>query len=332
VDPKKMWYQTGWFLLPQILITFTPLWWFSVVAAGLLFAWWLAWNLHYARSLASRGRSPRRVTGDRRVSLQVTVVLLVTLACALTAGLVPIDYLGTPASPLACAAVVVLLLVYGSSVFDWYYIRPRLDGVVIHPPCQTSGDPVWIGVTQKWFANRSICDILCSAGGGMGFVFACYWIYSAFGPISQLPPIVRILLSLAGGIAGAGGKILVGNKNPWVALRHNSISPPNYALGTDVYDGPGPRGFIRDVSAHQVTLVRWLVRANDWKIDPVSLVDMRDQRFQFGKQNRCSEDECRGYNRVKSPAKPSDDPAETNECEWSKERFQAQERKKLLVI
>jgi hypothetical protein len=48
--------------------------------------------------------------------------------------------------PAAFAALA--FLVYASSLVDWYFVRPRVDGVVRTPPCRSSRDPVWSFVTR----------------------------------------------------------------------------------------------------------------------------------------------------------------------------------------
>ncbi|HMJ96371.1 MAG TPA: hypothetical protein VK486_10990 [Thermoleophilaceae bacterium] len=58
--------------------------------------------------------------------------------------------------------VVSLMLVgwLASSHVDWYYIRSRVDGVVTKPPCRTSRDTMWKGVTRKWYIHRGVASLL----------------------------------------------------------------------------------------------------------------------------------------------------------------------------
>jgi hypothetical protein len=105
--------------------------------------------------------------GDRAIGLQLSVSYLVpTLlgGALLLAGLSVDPDLGPFQPPevqgLVGVIAVTLTSWLASSHVDWYYIRPRIDGVVVAPPCQTSRNSMWKGVTRKWYIHRTFASVI----------------------------------------------------------------------------------------------------------------------------------------------------------------------------
>ncbi len=129
-------------------------------------AWALVLNHAYARKLGAQARTPRRMAGDRAIARQM-------LLSYLAPGVVAVVLLAsgwdvaTGVGPLSEAEVQALVGVVGvtvvawlaSSHVDWYYIRPRIDGVVGEPPCRSSRDTKWKGVTRKWYLHRTAASL-----------------------------------------------------------------------------------------------------------------------------------------------------------------------------
>lgn len=128
--------------------------------------WWLALDFLYARALGMRGRTARRRTGDHAVALQVSIgygMPMLASSAFLVWGWKTSPAIG-PVSANEVQAIVgtvgaMLVVWLGSSHLDWYYIRPRIDGVVCEPPCRTSQDSKWKGVTRKWYIHRAIATL-----------------------------------------------------------------------------------------------------------------------------------------------------------------------------
>ncbi|WP_445149508.1 hypothetical protein [Baekduia sp. Peel2402] len=57
------------------------------------------------------------------------------------------------------AFMALWFCVFASSLVDWYWIRPQVDGVVTEPPCRTSQQPRWEQVTRGWHGHRAVAHI-----------------------------------------------------------------------------------------------------------------------------------------------------------------------------
>jgi hypothetical protein len=60
-----------------------------------------------------------------------------------------------------CGAVAVAA-VFISSLIDWYWILPRVAGVVCPAPCEAPGHEYWTYLTNHWIFHRVIAELLVS--------------------------------------------------------------------------------------------------------------------------------------------------------------------------
>jgi len=157
-----MWIQAGCLAVALALVGVTPAHRVSLALAATLVIWWLAFDSAYARNLNGARRSPGRSSADRHVTWQV----LAAVGCGFAAGVLgaasdEVRVWHDVALSVCFAAFAALaFLVYASSLVDWYFVRPRVDGVVRTPPCRSSRDPVWSFVTRMWFLHRAVVQLL----------------------------------------------------------------------------------------------------------------------------------------------------------------------------
>lgn len=60
-----------------------------------------------------------------------------------------------------CGAIAVAA-VFLSSLIDWYWILPRVSGVVCPAPCEAPGHEYWTFLTNHWIFHRVIAELLVS--------------------------------------------------------------------------------------------------------------------------------------------------------------------------
>lgn len=128
--------------------------------------WCLMLRHKYLRDITGEGAAlpPRRAELDRIVATDAVLWLLAALFVCLVFivhRLDPAQWLLTlkdTALPLTIAGVFV----YGSSLFDWYLILPRVSGQLGHRPCRTAEEEwftfpsTWKEVTRWWYIHRAV--------------------------------------------------------------------------------------------------------------------------------------------------------------------------------
>jgi hypothetical protein len=150
----------------------------------------------------------------------------------------------------ACGALFAVVLV--SSLIDWYYIRPRIDGVVCDPPCLASKDHKgpWKRVTRRWYIHRGLAT----------FAYILFAIAVAVIVLLMLIREDHAAAELIGGISGIAGLLLI------FAASYRSELPtaakwalsPGFYLGDDLtYEGAQrtKRGYVLHVAIPVVKLV-----------------------------------------------------------------------------
>ena len=228
----------------------------ALAAAGLLWALFL--NRRYARNLGARGRTARRKEGDRAIAQQLSIsyVAPLVVACGLlSTGLDGKTELG-PFSAAEIQAIVtssaaMLVVWLGSSHTDWYFIRPRIDGVFGDPPCQSSRDTQWKGITRKWYMHRTIAT-LASMLWAIGIALIVTVMLdrewpSAITELGGFAAIVSVALWLMRSEISSAG------------ATSGAIRSPRYWLGDDLAyetDQWKRRGFVLHVAVPMTKLVR----------------------------------------------------------------------------
>jgi hypothetical protein len=172
-----------------------------VLAAGgllALFGFWM-WRKYQGDVLLAKTEVPKHrdrldllVAGDARAALLAPLVL--AIFAAVRSPTVP----RTPTYVLDAVATiaVVLVVVYGSSLFDWYVTLPRMTGLLGPRPCRRDErfktfPKTWREVTRWWYFHRMVA----------GFVLV-YGVALALGMV-------------AAGVTGAS--------SPWVDLSFTAV-------------------------------------------------------------------------------------------------------------
>jgi hypothetical protein len=209
----------------------------------------------YRSKLAGAERTDERLADDREVARQVA---LVVFAAAVFTGASLL--LGTPAlwrePRLSVGAVAFAAFwagIYAASLFDWYYVRARRDGVVVPPPCKPS-DVNWSNVTRAWWANRCLAVALCYAAGICASVAVGL---SALGDTGDSKAAVASLVVAAMVAATTVIRIFYGNLAAvGTAVSSCALSPPDIALGDRLVGPPGfVGGYVWSIGLEGITVV-----------------------------------------------------------------------------
>jgi hypothetical protein len=244
-------------LLSAMIVFADPLAAAWIAAIGVLAA--VSLNASYARALDDRGRSRRRMVGDRWVARHIALGLIAPLLAAVAALVAGHDprariwgFTHNETAALLIIGASLLVIVLGSSLIDWYYIRPRIDGVVGAPPCRAedSENGKWKRVTRRWYLHRGIATLA----------------YMAFA--IGVAVVVMIMLvrehpaaaAVVGGISGIAGLLLIfaGSYRSELPTVAKWVLSPAFALGADLtYEGYGgmKRGYVLHVAVPVVKLV-----------------------------------------------------------------------------
>ncbi len=229
--------------------------WVSAIALAAV----TALNAGYAHALGKLGRSPRRIQGDHLVAAYTGVGLAAPLTAALLAQLADarpgiafwgFKHLEIEALLAACGSLFVVVLV--SSLIDWYYIRPRIDGVVCDPPCLASKDHKgpWKRVTRRWYIHRGLAT----------FAYILFAIAVAVIVLLMLIREDHAAAELIGGISGIAGLLLIfaGSYRSELPTAAKWALSPGFYLGDDLtYEGAQrtKRGYVLHVAIPVVKLV-----------------------------------------------------------------------------
>lgn len=190
-------------------------------------------NGGYAHSLGRKGRPARRRHGDRWVARYVAfgfgVPFVIAVALDL-AGYDPSvhvwDFTVAEISTLAIAGGTLFVLIMLSSLIDWYYIRPRIDGVVCAPPCRSSGADNWKGPTRWWFLHRGIATL----------AYMAFALVVALVIMLMLVRVHRTAAGVIGGVGGIAGLLLIfaGQYRSELPTVARFVLSPAYCLGDNL--------------------------------------------------------------------------------------------------
>lgn len=142
----------------------------ALALAGLVFAAGLCLDALYTRqqrTIAPEVRSASRRRSDRL--MRCVYLLAGLLPVATAAGLHAARVADAP-SPLVTTLLLIVsiaaCLILISSIVDWFWILPRVTGLVRLPPWASPGDPAWRGVTSLWLFSRSVTALVLSLSAG----------------------------------------------------------------------------------------------------------------------------------------------------------------------
>jgi hypothetical protein len=114
---------------------------FVVIACAVLAAYWLVVKSEYAYRTRDYERTKDRFTGDRVIAVAALLEVAVPALLVWLGGqyeglrLLALGDWGVP-NEVAIAAAILLANLHVSSLIDWYWIRPRRDGIVGDPVCR----------------------------------------------------------------------------------------------------------------------------------------------------------------------------------------------------
>jgi hypothetical protein len=206
VNPRTIRWQACVTVPLLLLVTFIASPRVTGWLAGAALLAWLALNVGYAHSLQDRGRPPRRRHGDRWVARYVAFAFGIPLLVAVATHLADYephvrlwDFSVAETSALFIDGGVLFTLVTVSSLIDWYYVRPRIDGVVCEPPCRSSGSDRWKQPTRWWFLHRGLAALAY-----MGFA-----IVIALVVVLMLAREHKTAQAVVGGVGGLAGLLLI---------------------------------------------------------------------------------------------------------------------------
>jgi hypothetical protein len=219
----------------------------------------LGLNVAYASALGSHGRPQRRIAGDRLVVscagvalLAPLIVLVAALARGWSPSFAPWGFRHAELAALAVATAFLFVVILLSSLVDWYYIRPRIDGVVCTPPCRATEAEKsdWKRVTRRWYLHRGLATLT-------------YIGFALFVAVVVMIMLVRehpAIAAVVGGVSGIAGLLLIfaGSYRSELPTVAKLVLSPAFALGDDVsYNGSGARqrGYVLHVSVPVVKLI-----------------------------------------------------------------------------
>ncbi len=259
MNPRTMLWQAlaSLTLLGVVMVFGDPL--ATVWLAGIGLCAAVALNASYAHALGKLGRSKRRMLGDRRVAAHIAYGLALPFLAGVTASalghhphLALWGFTHAECTALLMAAGALIVAVFTSSLVDWYYVRPRIDGLVCAPPCRASASEKgpWKRVTRRWYLHRGLATLA----------------YIAFA--ITVAVIVMIMLArehpaaaaVTGGVSGIAGLLLIfaGSYRSSLPAVARWVLSPEFVLGDDLkYEGYGgeKRGYVLHVAVPVAKLV-----------------------------------------------------------------------------
>ncbi|MGH7882940.1 MAG: hypothetical protein ACREN8_08555 [Candidatus Dormibacteraceae bacterium] len=167
------------------------------------------------------------------------MVGIVSLVYAHIHGATPLDWIPNEARMTAAVlfAGIIAVWIYVATLIDWYYILPRVSGIVRLPPCRSSKDTEWITVTRVWVANRwSATAIGCIVCGAIMIGAVVYYFTGISGGLDEKEQLTISLGSFGTALFGAG--VGVGIQLKLLDSLDDMLNPTN-AVGDLVVDHSG---------------------------------------------------------------------------------------------
>jgi hypothetical protein len=265
MNPTFMWVQAICLALACAILALTPAHLESLLLAVLLAVHWLLMSASYAHALGGRRRSageddgPDRERQDRRVRWQVVVAVAVGLAAGAAGPHLQQLWLWHDRTLLTiCFGALGALswVIYASSLIDWYYVRPRIDGVVRRPPCLSSGDETWGDVMRLWYLHRAIAEFLAIVAVITAF---SSFVGAVIAGTGTLPTAAAVALP-----TGAAGALVLLTQTALSTLRHRALNRPWVWIGDELRDGGGWRAYVLHLTMSGVVVSVWDPRRRSW--------------------------------------------------------------------
>lgn len=130
----------------------------GVVAGGIVL-FGASLDVAYMRERKPERLRAHRVKLDRVVREQLLVIGLAGVALAVVlsvTGYAPLERVGRLIEALIVGLTVAIGAIYSSALVDWYWVLPKVSGVVGKAPCEAPGQERWAGVTNIWLFHRGV--------------------------------------------------------------------------------------------------------------------------------------------------------------------------------
>ena len=164
---------------------------------------------------------------DLKVAVSILIAGIAPLAIGLvTHGRVVLVWIPHPARLAAVLVMAGLIAasIYVATLIDWYYILPRVGGLICPPPCRSSAHREWITVTRAWLTNRWLSIVIGVIVCGAGLIGSVVYYLTA------LPGGVAAKDQLTISFSTFGTALLVAGIS--VGLRFNLLDSLNEMLNT----------------------------------------------------------------------------------------------------
>ncbi len=241
----------------------------AVAAAGIVvtLAIWLPLRVAYRSKSSGQPiyvSTPVRRDLDRLVDVVALASVLVPAGVVIAQVLVRWDPV---TGVLAIIAAVSIVLITGglfwSSLVDWYWVLPRLSGMLGARPCRRDDaaqpDPVtaWDVVTSLWYGHRtaSVITVFLGAGG-----LSSAMIGAGANAANADPTLTKVLAIAAGIVPFVAGAIM-----QRVPLGFAEAIRPTFTLGASY-------------SVSNAALTRWVM---DVSLEGPGTVDIAEHRLRF---------------------------------------------------
>lgn len=111
-----------------------------------------------------RSATPARLALDRVVRIQCAATVGAGALVWAVGAALGADLLEPPVviRAVLVVATVAVVTVFVSSLIDWFWILPRVGGIVRRAPCEEAGGQRWARVTGVWQFHRSVATLVVS--------------------------------------------------------------------------------------------------------------------------------------------------------------------------
>jgi hypothetical protein len=116
-------------------------------------------DVAYVRARKPERLRAHRVELDKVVRAQLLAIGLAGVALALVlsaTGYAPLEHVGRLIKALIIGLTAASGVIYASALVDWYWVLPKVSGVLGPAPCEAPGQERWAGVTNIWLFHRAV--------------------------------------------------------------------------------------------------------------------------------------------------------------------------------